>query len=45
MYRKEGLLSFFRGVIPNALKVAPNAAITFLVYEETMKILKSIQKQ
>mmetsp|Transcript_17640 Transcript_17640/g.15917 ORF Transcript_17640/g.15917 Transcript_17640/m.15917 type:complete len:190 (+) Transcript_17640:452-1021(+) len=45
MYRKEGIFSFFRGVIPNSLKVAPNAAITFLVYEETMKLLKSIHKQ
>lgn len=68
-YRNEGILGFFRGVIPNALKVgchstfgrrstppflskfylefwscifskvAPSAALTFLVYEECLKLL------
>lgn len=39
IYKSEGILGFFRGVIPNSLKVAPHAAITFLVYEESMKYL------
>lgn len=38
--RNEGVAGFFRGVIPNALKVAPSAALTFLVYEECMLLLK-----
>ena len=38
--RKDGFLGFFRGAVPNALKVAPSSAITFLVYEECLKILK-----
>jgi hypothetical protein len=33
------LPGFFRGVVPNALKVAPSAALTFLVYEEAMKAM------
>lgn len=40
-HRYEGAMGFFRGVFPNALKVAPAAALTFLVYEECLKILTS----
>lgn len=38
--RSEGALGFFRGVIPNSLKVAPSAALTFLVYEEVLKLMR-----
>jgi len=38
-WRLEGGLGFFRGVVPNALKVAPSAALTFVVYEEVLKLL------
>lgn len=41
IWRNEGIIGYFRGVVPNALKVAPSAAITFLVYEETLKLLSS----
>ncbi len=37
IWRNEGTLGYFKGVVPNALKVAPSAAITFVVYEETLK--------
>lgn len=40
--RQDGIRGFFRGVIPNALKVAPSAALTFLVYEESMLFLKAL---
>lgn len=33
MWKREGVIGFFRGCIPNALRVAPGAAITFVVYE------------
>lgn len=36
MWRKEGILGFFKGCIPNAIRVAPGAAITFVVYESAM---------
>ena len=39
-WKNEGIRGFFRGVIPNALKVAPSAALTFVVYEETLKFVK-----
>jgi hypothetical protein len=40
--RNEGAIGYFRGVVPNALKVTPASAVTFLVYEETMKMLKTL---
>lgn len=36
---QEGLSGLFKGVIPNALRVAPGAAITFVVYESVMDFL------
>jgi hypothetical protein len=38
--RKEGAKGFFRGLLPNCVKVAPSAAVTFLVYEESLKLLR-----
>lgn len=37
--RKEGLQGLFKGCVPNAFRVAPGAAITFLVYEEVTDAL------
>jgi solute carrier family 25 folate transporter 32 len=36
---KEGPTGFFKGCIPNAVRVAPSAAVTFLVYEAVMDVL------
>lgn len=36
---KEGPIGFFKGCVPNALRVAPSAAVTFLVYEAVMDAL------
>ena len=41
IYVKEGLAGFFRGCIPNAVRVAPGAAVTFVVYEEVTDLLKT----
>ncbi|XP_024971714.1 calcium-binding mitochondrial carrier protein SCaMC-1-like isoform X3 [Cynara cardunculus var. scolymus] len=35
-YQKEGVRGFYKGLVPNLLKVVPAASITYLVYE-TMK--------
>ncbi|XP_076891149.1 calcium-dependent mitochondrial ATP-magnesium/phosphate carrier protein 2-like [Bidens hawaiensis] len=35
-YQKEGTRGFYKGLVPNLLKVVPAASITYLVYE-TMK--------
>ena len=37
--QKEGFSGFFKGCIPNAIRVAPGAAITFVVYEAVMDVL------
>lgn len=39
IWRKEGSSGFFKGCIPNAIRVAPSAAITFVVYEAVMDAL------
>lgn len=36
IWKHEGMLGFFKGTIPNALRVAPSAAITFVVYENVL---------
>ena len=33
IWKREGIVGFFKGSIPNAIRVAPSAAITFVVYE------------
>lgn len=40
IWRNEGIRGFFKGCWPNAVRVAPNAAITFAVYEETVKLIR-----
>lgn len=37
--KKEGISGFFKGCIPNTLRVAPGAAVTFVVYETVMDAL------
>jgi len=39
IYTREGFAGFFRGCIPNAVRVAPGAAVTFVVYEEVSDLL------
>jgi len=39
IWKHEGVMGFFKGCIPNAIRVAPGAAITFVVYESVMDIL------
>lgn len=41
IYTREGVAGFFRGCIPNAVRVAPGAAVTFVVYEEVSDALKT----
>lgn len=39
IWRNEGAVGFFKGCIPNAIRVAPSAAITFVTYETIMDML------
>mmetsp|Transcript_2493 Transcript_2493/g.7390 ORF Transcript_2493/g.7390 Transcript_2493/m.7390 type:complete len:327 (-) Transcript_2493:263-1243(-) len=45
MLRDEGARSLFKGVVPNAVRVAPSAAITFVTYELVVKALSQKKKQ
>ncbi|KAJ7536539.1 hypothetical protein O6H91_12G073100 [Diphasiastrum complanatum] len=38
-FEREGILGFYKGLVPNMLKVAPAASITYIVYEEMKKRL------
>jgi len=40
--KNEGLIGFYRGFIPNTLKVIPNSSITLLAYEEIKKLFESM---
>jgi len=33
-FRHEGVRGFYKGLLPNMLKVVPSASITYLVYED-----------
>lgn len=41
----EGIRGLYKGCLPNALRVAPSAAITFVVYEITMDYCRLVQLQ
>lgn len=39
IYNEQGLTGFYRGIVPNFMKVAPAVSISYVVYEKTRKIL------
>lgn len=39
--RREGAAGLYKGLVPNVLRVMPQAAITFLVYEQIMRLLET----
>ncbi|XP_021949231.1 mitochondrial folate transporter/carrier [Folsomia candida] len=43
-WRNEGLRGYYKGLLPNLIRVVPATAITFVVYEETSTYLKSLRK-
>lgn len=43
MWRTEGVRSFYKGITPRILRVAPGQAIVFAVYERVSKIIERIQ--
>lgn len=38
-YRAEGLRGFYKGITPNMLKVAPAVSISYVVYENSKRVL------
>tara|TARA_B110000008_G_scaffold42370_1_gene39708 strand:+ start:4977 stop:5171 length:195 start_codon:yes stop_codon:yes gene_type:complete len=39
MLRDEGLGAFYRGLVPNALKIVPNNAIRFAMYDMFLHVV------
>jgi solute carrier family 25 citrate transporter 1 len=42
MWRKEGVKSFYKGITPRVLRVAPGQAIVFAVYERVRRVIESV---
>ena len=38
--RREGVAGLYKGLVPNVLRVMPQSALTFLVYEKVMQLLQ-----
>ncbi|KAI0785818.1 mitochondrial carrier [Abortiporus biennis] len=43
MWRAEGVTSFYKGITPRVLRVAPGQAIVFAVYERVRKVIDNLQ--
>ena len=39
IWKNEGINGFFKGCLTNAIRVAPSAAITFVVYEWVLDMM------
>jgi len=44
-YRGEGIVGFYKGLLPNLLRVVPATMITFVVYENVSRLLQKQQSQ
>lgn len=45
MWRQEGFRSFYKGITPRVLRVAPGQAIVFAVYERVRMVIESMQER
>ena len=43
MWRKEGFRSFYKGITPRVLRVAPGQAIVFAVYERVRRVIENVR--
>lgn len=44
IWKYEGIFGFYRGILPNVLKVAPAMGVSFFVYEKMKQKLNIQQK-
>jgi solute carrier family 25 citrate transporter 1 len=44
MWRREGVRSFYKGITPRVLRVAPGQAIVFAVYERVRKVIERMNE-
>ena len=42
MWKQEGVRSFYKGITPRVLRVAPGQAIVFAVYERVRKVIENM---
>jgi len=42
MWRQEGFRSFYKGITPRVLRVAPGQAVVFAVYERVRKVIENM---
>lgn len=42
MWKQEGVRSFYKGITPRVLRVAPGQAIVFAVYERVSHVIENI---
>lgn len=45
IWRNEGIVGFYRGLIPNYAKVIPSISLSFVVYEELRRAMKIKQSK
>ncbi|KAI0692427.1 mitochondrial carrier [Cerioporus squamosus] len=43
MWRQEGVRSFYKGITPRVLRVAPGQAVVFAVYERVRRVMENLQ--
>jgi hypothetical protein len=41
IYKKEGIMAFYKGMLPPLLSSLPLSAVTFSAYESSLKIMKA----
>ncbi len=40
-FRNEGILAFYKGVVPNLIKLFPSSGLFFYTYETSLRLLNS----
>jgi solute carrier family 25 citrate transporter 1 len=43
MWKQEGIKSFYKGITPRVLRVAPGQAIVFAVYERVRRLIENMK--
>ncbi|KAH9975573.1 succinate/fumarate mitochondrial transporter [Lactifluus volemus] len=44
MWRREGIHSFYKGITPRVLRVAPGQAVVFAVYERVRRLIERVKE-
>lgn len=43
MWKQEGIASFYKGIAPRILRVAPGQAVVFAVFEKVKPIVEKVK--